>query len=128
MITLRGHHLTLFRGYLLARNNEFSFKNKKEAIIAASLEDGHSRKHGLNIIEVLEKAMDPSVKIKLSDGLDDICSSCNSKNKRMCREFIPYGESGASADRGVLYAYGLQKKQYTSGFIRDKIRKKSPYT
>jgi hypothetical protein len=127
MINLRGHHLDLLLGYLLARKNKFSFKNKKDAILKAAVEDGHSRKHGMNVLEILEKALNPLERINLIDEIDDICFSCNYKSRRKCREFIPYGESAASADRGALHFYRLRKRVYTSGFIQAKLRKSHPY-
>jgi len=123
MIILRGHHLELFKGYLNSLQSDYSRQCKESAIITSAIQDGHSKKMGLNIIDVLKRATDPTEKIKLVDTLDDICDACNSKNLRKCKEFIPYGVSCASADRGSLHFYKLQKRVYTSKTIQAKIQK-----
>jgi len=127
MIHLRGHHLGLLYGYMMSSQNEDSLSNKKSAILSASREDGHSRKHGLNIISILQRIIDARENVKLTDGLDDICSTCNSKGKRSCKEFIPYGVSATCEDRATLHYYGLCRRTYTAKFIQKRLREKGSY-
>lgn len=118
MILLRGHHLRLLCSYMQAKKSEFTLEAKKKRIIAAAIEDGHGKEFGLHIIEILERALDPKEKIMLTDTLDAICASCNGRESKRCREFIPYGISAACEDKSVLHYYGLKKRAYTSRFIK----------
>lgn len=127
MIYLRGHHLRLLYGYMHARNNEFSLQVKKERILATAIDEGHSISHGKNIIETLEKVFEPGAKIQVLDSIDDICSSCDRRNERACKEFIPYGISATADDRGTLGFYGLQKKIYTTEFLQKRILEKGRF-
>jgi hypothetical protein len=111
----------LLYNYIIARKSSFSLKNKKDNIIRCSIEDGHGKAHGLNIIKILERTLDSDQKIKLIDTIDDICKTCNRKNEKACKEFIRYGVSATSADRGELYFYGLKRGAYTSEFIQRRI-------
>lgn len=124
MIHLRGHHLELLYGYMVARKSPFSLKNKKERIINSAVQAGHGKAHGLNIIGVLEKALNQNEKIKIIDTIDDICETCNKKPRKACKEFIQYGISATSGDRGTLYFYGLNKRVYTSKFIQKRLLEK----
>ena len=123
MIVLRGHHLRLLYGYMLAKGNPYSLQIKKEAIIQASVDAGHSRRHGQNTIDMLEKALVPEESISLIESIDDICQSCNSRLQKRCTDFIPYDISAASDDRGTLYFYGLKPGVYPSGFIQERLVK-----
>jgi hypothetical protein len=121
MINLRGHHLRIFHGYMTAHDSKESLDLKKRAIMNRAKEDGHSEEQALHIIKILEKAMKPDEKIRITETLDDICATCNSRNKRVCREFIPYDASATCEDRNYLQFYGLQKKEYSAKFIRKRL-------
>ena len=125
MIYLRGHHLRLLSSYILAKKSPFRYlENKKIRIIKSAVEEGHTKTHGLHIIEILEKALNPNEKIKLVDTIDNICETCNKKSERACREFIPYDFSATSDDRAELHFYGLQKRIYTSKFLQKRLLEK----
>ena len=125
MIYLRGHHLNLLHSYLTVYGRKTSLENKKNRIIKSAIDSGHSRKHGKQIIDVLERIINSSEHVKLTDRLDDICSSCNDKRKKICKEFIPYGISAASDDRATIHYYGLQKRTYRPNTLINKISKKN---
>ncbi len=132
IINLRGHHLRIFYDYAYfsvhhkdnPKLKDFRTKLKDERVINTAIEDGHSKKHGYNIIEVVKKALQPKTKIKLTDTLDDICATCSSKHKKVCKEFIPYDVSAASDDRATIHFYGLKKRAYTSEYLVEKILEK----
>jgi len=126
MIHLRGHHLELLYGYITAYDNEFSLNNKQDSIISTAIHE-HSKNHGLNIIQILEKAMNPDEKIRIIDTIDDICATCNFKNRTACKEFIPYGVSSTCEDRGYLHFYGLKKREYTAEFIQKRLKEKGSF-
>ena len=113
MINLRGHHLRLLNGYvrlLRTKNPECKTRrvmNKDDTIIYTAIVDGHSKEHGINIVNTMHKILEGAEKIKMTDTLDDICADCNSQNERRCREFIPYDVSSACEDRATLHFYGL---------------------
>lgn len=116
-IYLRGHHLRLLYSYATRMDNEFRTKIKDEIVLQTAVEDRHSKKHGYNIISVIKEALQPKTKIKLTDNLDDICTTCNYKSKKSCKEFIPYDVSAASDDRATIHFYGLKKRAYTSEYL-----------
>ena len=125
MIYLRSHHLRLLSSYILAKKSPFGYlENKKIRIIKSAVEEGHTKTHGVHIIEILEKALDLNEKIKLVDTIDNICETCDKKSERACREFIPYDLSATSDDRAELYFYGLQKRVYTSKFLQKRLSEK----
>lgn len=124
-ITLRGHHLVLLYGMMMAKERgEKSYSFKKERLIRTALQDRHSREHGENMASVLERALDPGEYIKLTDTIDDICKTCNENEERKCVEFIPYDVSAACEDRSVLHFYDLQRRRYTSRFIQKRLRER----
>ena len=119
MIKLRGHHLTLLYGYL----HSMKFGNiemKKKSIVDTAIHDGKSKRHGEKIISVLEKIVRGKDKIKLTDEIDEICVGCR-KMRKSCRNFIPYGISAASGDRGTIHYYGLVKREYTFEFLEKRL-------
>jgi len=120
-ITFRGHHLRLLYGYMKAMPRNFSLGIKRSAIMKAAIENGHSEEHGQNIIKILEGSLKPGAKLKMVDTIDDICQTCNNKNKKVCVEFIPYGTSAACDDRGMLHHYGLQRRTYTTEFLQKRM-------
>lgn len=121
-VTLRGHHLILLYGMMEAkRSGEESYASKKERLIRVAREDGHTKRHGENLVSVLEQALDPEEHIRLIDTLDDICQTCDRKGRRECREFIPYDFSTSCEDRSVLHFYGLEKRTYASRFVQKRI-------
>ncbi len=124
IITLRGHKLRMLHSYLKYNGDESRIQMKDEKVIRTAVEDGYSKKMGMNIVSVMKEAMQPDVKIRLTDTLDDICALCNKKNTKECKEFIPYGISVAASDRAVLHDYGLQKITYKSRTIKDKLMAK----
>lgn len=123
-VYLRGHHLRILYSYATRIDNEFRTKVKDEIVVQTAVEDGHSKKHGYNIIEVVKKALQPKTKIKITDTLDDICTTCNYKTRKSCKEFIPYGVSAASDDRATIHYYGLKKTTYTSKTLVKKLLEK----
>lgn len=123
-IYLRGHHLRLLYSYATRIGNETRTKIKDEIVVQTAVRDGHSKKHGYNIIEVVKKALQPENKVKLTDTLDDICQTCNDKHKKVCKEFIPYDVSAASEDRATIHYYSLKKRMYTSKYLVEKILEK----
>lgn len=125
-IRLRGHHLRILYHYSSAYTspNKYLLTSLEEGTIYTSIRDGHSRDHGVNIVETMKKALKPDTKIQLTDTLDDICATCNNKTREECKEFIPYGVSATADDRGVLYFYNLKKRVYTSDFIIKRLLKK----
>lgn len=124
-VTLRGHHLILLYGMMEAKRcGEDTYASKKERLIRVAQEDGHTKKHGENLVSVLEQALNPGEHIRLIDTLDDICETCDRKDLRECREFIPYDFSTSCEDRSVLYFYGLKKRQYTTRFVQKRIRER----
>ena len=115
-------------GYANLKGNELRIKIKDEFVLKNTVENGRfSKKHGYNIIDVIKKALQPENKVKLTDTLDDICQTCNDKNKKVCKEFIPYDVSAASEDRATLHYYGLKKTAYTSKTLVKKLLKKEPF-
>lgn len=124
MIYLRGHHLRLLRGYVLAGRSDESLQRKKEAIIKNSINDGHGRLHGLNIIETLEGILYSNEKVKLIDTVDDICETCDRVDDVRCNMFVPNDVSATSDDRGELYFYGLQRRVYTVKYVMKKLFEK----
>ena len=124
MIYLRGHHLILLYGYMASYDNEYRLNLKRKNLIQTAINHGHSKNHGLNIIRVLEDAMNPNEKIKMIDALDDICATCNSKKKISCKEFIPYDFSASCEDRSCLHFYGLKRREYTAKFIKKRLDEK----
>jgi len=124
VIILRGYHLKILHSYLKYNGNESGIQMKDEKVIKTAVEDGYSKKMGMNIVSVMKEAMQSDVKIKLTDTLDDICVLCNKKNTKECKEFIPYGISVAAYDGVVLHNYGLQKRTYKSSTIKEKLRAK----
>jgi len=127
-IYLRGHHLRILHHYAtLMTGNEQRVKIKDETILGTAIINGHSKKHGYNAISVMKKALDPKTKIRLTDMLDAICITCNNKNKKMCKEFIPYKVSAASDDRATMHYYGLKKRTYTSKNLVEKLLEKEPF-
>jgi len=135
IVHLRGHHLRILYEYayfsVYHKDNpklrEWRTKKKDERVIRAAVEDGHSKKHGVNATNILKKAVRSDVNIRLTDTLDDICATCNNKNKKMCKEFIPYDISAAAEDRAIIYFFGLKKREYTSKLIIKKLLKKELY-
>lgn len=115
----------MFYGYANLKGNELRIKIKDEFVLQNTVENGRfSKEHGYNIIDVIKKALQPKVKIKLTDTLDDICQTCNSKHKKVCKEFIPYEVSATSDDRATLHFYGLKKRAYTSEYLVKRVLKK----
>lgn len=126
-IRLRGHHLRILRYYADVYSidpDEERLRKLHDSAIYNSRSGGHSRNHGVNIVETMKKAFKQGTKIQLTDTLDDICVTCNYKTREECKEFIPYGVSATSDDRGVLHFYNLQKRVYTSDFIVKRLLKK----
>ncbi len=123
-IYLRGHHLRLLYSYVTRVDNESRIKIKDEIVLQTAVEDRHSKKHGYNIISVIKEALQPKTKIRLTDKLDDICTTCNYKSKKSCKEFIPYDFSTSCEDRAVLRYYGFKKRGYTSEFIIKRLLEK----
>lgn len=134
-VYLRGHHLRILYDYAYysvkhkynPKLKEFRIKLKDERIIDTAVDDGHSKKHGINATKVLKKAVEPDVKIKLTDTLDDICKTCNYKTKKSCKEFIPDDVSAASDDRATMYNYGLKKRTYTSKYLVKRLLEKGKF-
>ncbi|MBM3200155.1 DUF1284 domain-containing protein [Candidatus Woesearchaeota archaeon] len=126
-ITLRGHHLRILHSYATRMDNPARIKIKDELVLHAAVDDGHSKKHGYNIISVIKKVFQPKTKIKLTDTLDDICQTCNYKTRKSCKEFIPYDVSAASDDRATLHFYELKKSVYNSETLVKKVLKKGCY-
>lgn len=132
IIYLRGHHLRILYDYAYfafyhkdnPKLRELRTGLKDERVIDSAVESGKSKKCGINATKVLKKAVEPSIKIKLTDTLDDICAPCKHRKKKQCREFIPYDISAASDDRGTLHYYGLKKREYTSEFVIKRLLKK----
>jgi len=133
MIYLRGHHLNLLYGYIRLKETknpdlrEYRISLKNKSVIRNAIEDGHSVKHGLNIVDVINKAINPNERIFLTDTIDDICKTCNNKNKRECKEFIPYDVSTTCEDRATLHYYGLQRRKYISKTIIKKLNEKGRF-
>lgn len=123
-IILRGHHLRILHDYLKRKGNEFLIRSKDERVIKSAIEAGHSEEAGINIVNVMKEAMQPNIRIKLIDTIDDVCRLCNEKSTKKCKEFIPYGISAASDDRATLYYYGFQRRNYTSEYITRKLMEK----
>lgn len=132
IVKLRGHHLRILYDYAYfayyhkdnPKLRKFRTELKDERVIESATESGHSKKHGINATKVLKKAVESGVRIKLTDTLDDICATCNDRNKKSCKEFIPYDISAAADDRGTLHYYGLKKREYASEFIIKRLLKK----
>lgn len=124
-VTLRGHHLILLYGMMMEKGRgEASYSSKKARLVRVAQEDGHTKRHGENIVAVLEQALEPGEHIRLIDTLDDICETCDRKGRRECREFIPYDFSTSCEDRSVLHFYGLEKRTYTSRFVQKRIKER----
>ncbi len=126
-IPLRGHHLRVLYSYATRMGNPTRIKIKDELVLEAAVRDGHSKKHGYNIIEVVKRALQPKTKIKLTDTLDDICATCNYKTRKSCKEFIPYEVSAASDDRATIHFYGLKKRDYTSEYLVKRLLEKGMF-
>lgn len=126
-IYLRGHHLRLLYGYANLKGNEYRTKVKDEIVLITAVMEGHSKKHGYNITKILKDALQPKAKVRLTDTLDDICETCNHKNKKVCKEFIPYDVSAASDDRATIHYYGLKKRNYTSEYLVKRLLEKGRF-
>ena len=126
MITLRGHHLDLLYNYWDAKEMN-SLESHKRIIIRDIRSNGHSYEHALNIIDTLEKALQPGQKIKFNDTIDDICQTCDKKEERECVEYIPYDYSHTTEDRGYLWFYNLQRRVYTTAFIQKRLKEKGRF-
>lgn len=127
-LTLRGHHLILLYGMMMAKEKgEKPYSRKKVKLAGTAVRDGHPREHGENMGTVLEKALDPEEHIILTDTIDDICETCDRKDERECVEFILYDISAACEDRSVLHFYSLQRRRYTSRFIQKRIRERGVF-
>lgn len=127
IVYLRGHHLRMLRSYATRIGNETRIKIKDYMVLEAAVEDGHSKKHGYNTIGVMKKALQPKTKIMLTNMLDDVCVTCNHKNRKMCKEFIPYDVSAASDDNATIHYYGLKKTTYTSKTLVKRLLEKEPF-
>lgn len=126
MITLRGHHLTLLYNCIQSLSSEYSRKSWEDSVIRCAIEDGKTKKHGLNTIALLTRALNSGEKIKFTDKLDDICNDCKFKERKRCKQFIPYRVSAASEDRATLHFYELTQRQYTSEFIQKRLKSLGP--
>ena len=114
-IFLRGHHLRLLYG--------FCFAGRKDSIRNTAIKD-HNERHANNVIAILSKIAESKVKIKITDTLDDICQSCNMKNRKICKEFIPHDISAVADDRGTAHYYGLKiNKIYIVAHILRQLKK-----
>lgn len=116
-ITLRGKHLDILYG--------FYFAGRKDVIFLVAQND-HGQMHAENIIHVFKKITQNNIRVKIVETVDSTCKTCEEKVTRKCKEFIPYGESAAAADRGAMHHYGFVKRIYTSQFILNRIKEKGP--
>jgi hypothetical protein len=99
-VSLRGHHLSLLHGY--------AFLGREEAIRSKAAED-HCCQHADHMIDVLKTIAEANPWVLITDMPDDICKTCDDRFSKECSEFIPYGESLASADRATAHNVGLKR-------------------
>ena len=115
-VTLRGHHLSVLYSFYL--------RHGKHRIRKTSIEE-HNKPMAENTIKVLKKIVSSNLRVKIVDTIDDICQACDERKTRVCKEFIPYGISAASADRATAHHYGFKiGKVYSSKYILRRIKEK----
>ncbi|MDD3101891.1 MAG: DUF1284 domain-containing protein [Patescibacteria group bacterium] len=104
IIRLRGHHLdllmTLFKrpkiGAGMIKNAIISEKDygfKQQRIVLAE-----------RIIQVLKEILRGQTRVKLIDGIDDICQKCKRKRTKECSCCY----AGSAEDRRIVGRYGLE--------------------
>lgn len=125
-ITLRGYRLSLLHHYLKEKqkDGDDAVARKNERVISTALHEGKTGKMARKIVEIMNMAMRPNVKIRLTDTQDELCSLCRKKIKKECREYIPYDFSYTTADRQAMHYYGLQKRIYKSTTLAKKLLSK----
>ena len=117
-IRLRGHHLRLLFHFGFYRTSEWEMASFRREW----LEEYRDRKHTENAIRVLERIFGQNVRLKLTDGPDDICRTCPRRKNDSCRKFIP-GASAAVDDREKIRKLGLKLgRSYSSRYLLRKTR------
>jgi hypothetical protein len=114
IVSIRGHHLRLLYGFALA--------GREESIRQTAIRE-HGEEHAANTMKVLKDAVSGNKKIKITDKVDDICTSCDKNHTRQCVEFIPYDVSASSDDRATAYNLGIRmNRTYTARYIMDRLQ------
>ena len=108
-VVLRGHHINTLRFYLAhgAEKLKTIFRDGKRS-------SGYTK----NAINILKKITNSDVRVKFISTLDDICKSCNARDKTCTTRLT------ASCDKEWLEYYGFKvSKIYSSKHILKKLQK-----